>query len=181
MTFSATTLILLTLTGVLIGVVSGMLGLGGGVFVIPALVFLFGFTHKQAIGTSMGMLLPPIGIFAFLAYWRAGEVSLAAAGMLAIGFAFGALAGSLLVTSGHIPDKALRLTFGFFLVYLAVVMILQSDSRAWAATVTIASLIGAAIGLAAMRVVGRRMEFKFSAREKFNTRLGEPISPDYEI
>jgi len=70
MHIGVTTVIGLLALGGAIGAVSGMLGIGGGLLVIPALVFFFGLTHTQAVGTSLGMLLPPIGIFAFLTYYR---------------------------------------------------------------------------------------------------------------
>ena len=60
----------LLLVGLAVGIISGMLGIGGGVLVIPALVFFFHFPHRKAVGTSLAMLLPPIGIFALLKYWH---------------------------------------------------------------------------------------------------------------
>jgi len=57
--------------GVVTGAVSGMFGIGGGIFVIPAMVYLYGFDQKMATGTSLGMLLPPIGIAAFWQYYKA--------------------------------------------------------------------------------------------------------------
>src|SRR5262245_42127184 len=107
MHLSSLQLVSLVFVGLAIGVISGMLGIGGGVLVIPTLVTLYGLTYVQAVGTSLGMLLPPIGIFAFLTYYRHGNVNLAAAGMLAIGFAFGAYFGGRLVTTGKIPEDTL--------------------------------------------------------------------------
>src|SRR5437763_1572018 len=97
------------LAGLAVRVISGMLGIGGGVLVIPVLVGVFGFAHERAVGTSLGMLLPPIGIFAFLDYYRHGNVDLTAAGLLALGFAAGAFFGSLMVNHGVVPSSALRL------------------------------------------------------------------------
>src|SRR5690348_18362250 len=79
------------LVGLAVGSIAGMLGIGGGVLVIPALVFLFGFSQKVAVGTSLAMLLPPIGIFALMPYWRDGNVRLGPAMLLAAGFAAGGL------------------------------------------------------------------------------------------
>ena len=109
----------LLLLGSVIGIISGMLGIGGGILVIPALVFLFSFTHKQAVGTSLGMLLPPIGIFAFLQYYRAQQVNAWAAVLLALGFAAGAWGGAWLVTSGRVPERVLRVGFAMFIIYVA--------------------------------------------------------------
>src|SRR5215216_6007709 len=109
----------LVLVGLLIGILGGMLGIGGGVLVIPVLVTLYGFTYPQAVGTSLGMLLPPIGIFAFATYYRSGNISIAAAGFLALGFAIGAYFGAKLVATGMIPQETLRILFAFFLMYVA--------------------------------------------------------------
>ena len=87
---SAATLLLILLIGLLIGVVSGMVGIGGGVLVIPALMFGFGFSQARANGTSLAMLLPPIGAFAVMSYWRAGNVDWRFAGLLAVGLTAGA-------------------------------------------------------------------------------------------
>src|SRR5437764_11563390 len=89
--------------GLVIGIISGMLGIGGGVLVIPALTFLFGFTQQMAVGTSVGMLLPPIGVFAFVRFYKSGQVDLPAAGLLALGFAAGAYVGAVLVTRQLVP------------------------------------------------------------------------------
>ena len=181
MELSGTALVGLLIVGAVIGVIGGMLGIGGGVLVIPALVFLFGFTHEQAIGTSLGMLLPPIGIFAFMTYFRAGQVNPTAAAVLAIGFAGGAMIGSKWVVGGHIPASSLRLFFGLLLIYVAAHMMMQSEKRAWAAVVSLGAFTIALITYAAMRAVGRKMEWQFSLRDRFNARLEEPYAPDYEI
>src|SRR5437016_13327033 len=61
------------LVGFAIGIISGMLGIGGGVLVIPALVFFFHFPHRKCVGTSLALLLPPVGVFALLKYWHEGH------------------------------------------------------------------------------------------------------------
>ena len=71
---SVATVLLMLLVGLLIGTISGMVGIGGGVSVIPVLMLGFGFSQAKANGTSMEMLLPPIGFFAVLSYWRAGNI-----------------------------------------------------------------------------------------------------------
>jgi uncharacterized membrane protein YfcA len=83
----------LLVMGLGIGALSGMLGIGGGVLVIPALVMVLGFTQQRAVGTSLAMLLPPIGLFAVLRYQRAGSVDWAVAMVMAAAFTVGALGG----------------------------------------------------------------------------------------
>jgi len=110
--------------GAFTGAISGMFGIGGGVFVIPAMVYLFGFSQKMATGTSLMMLLPPIGLAAFLQYYRAGHVSVPAALLLIGGF----LAGSWL-SAGYavsLPDLLLKRLFGGVLIVMGVIYVLTA-------------------------------------------------------
>jgi len=112
------------LVGTFTGAMSGMFGIGGGVFVIPAMVYLFGFSQKMATGTSLGMLLPPIGVLAFLEFYKAGHVNVAAAALLIVGF----VAGSYLSASYTVslPDLLLKRAFGGLLVVMGVIYILTA-------------------------------------------------------
>ncbi len=112
------------LVGAFTGAASGMFGIGGGVFVIPAMVYLFGFSQKAATGTSLGMLLPPIGILAFLEFYKAGHVNVAAAALLIVGF----VAGSYLSASYTVslPDLLLKRAFGGLLIVMGVIYILTA-------------------------------------------------------
>jgi hypothetical protein len=110
--------------GAFTGAVSGMFGIGGGVFVIPAMVYLFGFSQKTATGTSLAMLLPPIGIVAFLQFYKSGYVNVAAAVLLIAGF----LAGSYLSASYTVtlPDLLLKRLFGGLLIVMGAIYILTA-------------------------------------------------------
>ena len=167
--------------GLAIGILGGMLGIGGGVLVIPTLVTLYGFTYPQAVGTSLGMLLPPIGIFAFVTYYRAGNVSLAAAGMLALGFAVGAFFGAKLITTGKIPENGLRTLFAFFLIYVAGSILFRNDARVRAVLYTLIILAAAAIARFPLRLIGKRWEKRFALADVYRIELEAPIAPDYEI
>src|SRR5438105_9073638 len=105
--------------GCLIGVTSGLIGIGGGVLVVPLLVFFFHFTQQMAIGTSLAMLLPPIGVLAVFDFYRNGNVNLPFAILLACGFAIGALGGARIVNLGLLEAHALRVLFGFLMLYVA--------------------------------------------------------------
>ncbi len=110
--------------GAFTGAVSGMFGIGGGVFVIPAMVYLFGFSQKTATGTSLAMLLPPIGILAFLQFYKSGYVNIPAAILLVAGF----LAGSYL-SAGYtvaLPDLLLKRLFGGLLIVMGAIYILTA-------------------------------------------------------
>ena len=106
------------LLGVAIGGISGLVGIGGGAFLIPALTVFYGMSQKRAQGTSVATLLLPIGIFAFWEYQKAGEVDLKLALVLAAGFVLGGWFGG--AWAQHLPESVLRRIFAAFLVILAV-------------------------------------------------------------
>lgn len=103
------------LVGLGAGVLSGMFGIGGGVVIVPALVLL-GFQFKEAVGTSLGALLMPVGIFAVIAYYRAGKLKFDIAIWIALGLIFGGIVGAQIAT--HLLDgDALERLYGVFLLY----------------------------------------------------------------
>ncbi len=89
----ASTIILCLVVGLTAGILSGLVGLGGGSVMIPALIWLLGMTQQQAQGTTLAMMVPPIGILAAYAYWRAGFVDLRVAALACIGFVIGGYVG----------------------------------------------------------------------------------------
>jgi len=110
----------LILLGLAAGAISGMIGLGGGVFIVPALVFFFGFSQHKAEGTTLALLVPPIGILAAISYYRQGYVDVAAAGLICLGFVFGAWAGGHYATL--VPEVALRRVFAAALLAIGARM-----------------------------------------------------------
>jgi len=110
--------------GAAVGAMSGMFGIGGGVLVIPAMVYFYGFNQKMATGTSLGMLLPPIGILAFWQYYKAELVDVPAVVLLIVGF----LAGSYLAAGYTIglPQLLVKRMFGGLLIALGVIYILTA-------------------------------------------------------
>jgi uncharacterized membrane protein YfcA len=114
-----------------IGTVSGLLGIGGGILLIPGLMLLFGHSQQEAQGTSLAAMIPPIGLFAALVYYRAGHVQLPVAGMIAIGFAVGAYFGALLLP--YVPLAVLRVSFGILLLYVGFMFIASTGGKAAAA------------------------------------------------
>jgi uncharacterized protein len=131
----------LLLAGIAIGVISGMVGIGGGLLVIPLLVIFFRFSQQQAAGTSLAMLLPPIGIFAVLAYAKVGNINWPYAAILALGFALGGYIGARIINSGTISPTVLRVGFALFLVFVAANILFRSGGRARAALET-SALVG---------------------------------------
>jgi uncharacterized membrane protein YfcA len=104
----------LLVLGAAVGVLSGLIGVGGGVFLIPALVFLFGMTQHQAQGTSLAVLVPPIGILAAWTYYKQGLVDLKAAALICAGFLLGGLLGAKLAVG--LSPQAMRKVFGCALI-----------------------------------------------------------------
>ncbi len=105
---------MMLLVGLLVGMVSGVVGIGGGVLFIPALVYLLGMSQHKAQGTSLGALLLPVGLFAFLEYYRKGNADLHVALLLAAGFLVGGYFGA--VGAQHIPELWLRRIFALTLI-----------------------------------------------------------------
>jgi uncharacterized membrane protein YfcA len=105
---------IMLLVGLAVGVLSGIVGIGGGIMFVPALVWLAGMSQHKAQGTSLGALLAPVGIFAFLEYYRKGAADIRIAALLAVGFLVGGYFGA--VVAQHIPELWLRRIFALTLV-----------------------------------------------------------------
>lgn len=113
------TLIILLL-GLGVGVLVGLLGIGGGVVLVPAMVYLLGMEQHLAQGTSLFILLPPIGLGALREYWKQGQVDLRAGILCALGMLFGAYGGSLVALP--LASRDLKGLFGCFLVVSAILL-----------------------------------------------------------
>ncbi len=109
------------LLGLIAGILSGLIGIGGGTIIVPALVFLFGFSQHLAQGTTLALLVPPIGILAALTYYRQGYVDLHVAALICIGFFLGGLLGAKLAT--HLSNVVLERIFGVALLLISLKMI----------------------------------------------------------
>jgi len=105
---------ILLLVGLVVGMVSGVAGIGGGILFVPALVWLLGMDQHKAQGTSIGALLLPVGIFAFLEYYRKGNADIRVALLLAAGFLVGGYFGA--TGAQHIPELWLRRIFALTLI-----------------------------------------------------------------
>lgn len=114
-------IILLIVIGILTGTVSGMLGIGGAIILVPALVILMGFNQHLAQGTSLAMMLPPIGLIAAYNYYKAGYVNIKFALILATAFILGSYFGSKLSIS--MPQALLKKVFAFVLIAVAIRML----------------------------------------------------------
>lgn len=104
-------------TGLLAGVLSGMFGIGGGLIIVPALVFIGKMSQRTAVGTSLGALLLPVGALGVYAYWREGNVDVRAAMWIALGMFVGAYGGATIAQM--ISDSSLKRAFAVLLVLVA--------------------------------------------------------------
>jgi len=114
-------LLLLIVIGIVTGFTAGMLGIGGAIIMIPALVFMLGLSQQTAQGTSLAVMLPPVGILAAWNYYKAGNVNLKFALILAATFLIGSYFGSKLAIT--IPQAVLKKIFGLLLLLVAVRML----------------------------------------------------------
>ena len=114
-------IVLYALIGLVAGVVSGLIGIGGGVIVVPALVYLLGLSQHQAQGTTLALLVPPIGILAAWTYYRQGYVDFRVAAFVCLGFFFGGLLGAKVACG--LPAATLRKVFGEDMLLVALRMI----------------------------------------------------------
>lgn len=121
MKMTTTALLTLIIIGIITGAVAGLLGIGGAIIMVPALVFIMGLSQHQAQGTSLAVMLPPVGIIAAYNYYKAGEVNLKYALILAVAFIVGSYFGSKLAL--NIPQRMLQKIFALVLLLISVKML----------------------------------------------------------
>jgi uncharacterized membrane protein YfcA len=119
--------LLFALIGLAAGIASGFFGVGGGIVLVPALVFLAGFSQHMATGTSLAVLLPPIGLAAAFEYYRHGNVDVRAAVLLAAGVFSGSWLGAHFAS--QISGPRLRLAFGLFITALGLYLVREELRR----------------------------------------------------
>ena len=120
---SAINIFLFLLLGLITGILSGLLGIGGAIIIIPSLVIVFSMSQHMAQGTTLALMVPPIGLLAAWTYYKAGHVDFKVAALICLGFFIGGFIGARFVT--EIPDLLLRRIFGVVLLLAALKMILM--------------------------------------------------------
>ncbi|HLV52478.1 MAG TPA: sulfite exporter TauE/SafE family protein [Cryomorphaceae bacterium] len=118
------TLLILIAIGLLAGLLSGFIGVGGGIIIVPALVYLLGLSQHGAQGTSLVLMLPPIGILAAYNYYRAGEVDIPYAIVIGLAFIVGGYFGSKI--SLKLSPHVVKFVFGLLMLYVSIRMIWAS-------------------------------------------------------
>ena len=129
MPIDPSSIFILLMIGVAAGCLSGFIGIGGGLLIVPALMYFMGMSQMAAQGTSLALMLPPIGALAVMNYWKAGELDVKAAGIMVIAFVIGGYLGSKLALS--INPMKVRLAFGLLMLYAALKMILSAARALW--------------------------------------------------
>ncbi|RPJ03324.1 MAG: sulfite exporter TauE/SafE family protein [Spirochaetaceae bacterium] len=115
------------LIGLSAGLISGLFGIGGGIIIVPALIYLAGFSQLTATGTSLAILLPPVGLAAVLVYYRNGHVNMRAAIIIAVFLFIAAWVSSHF--AHRINENYLRLIFGVFVAAIGIYIIMTSFKK----------------------------------------------------
>jgi len=118
------TILILSGIGIFAGMMSGFIGIGGGVIIVPALVYFMGVTQHTAIGTSLLLMLPPIGILAVMNYYKASHINWGYGLVIAIAFIIGGYFGSKI--SLRLNANVVKMVFGIFMLYVSIKMIYSS-------------------------------------------------------
>jgi len=123
--YSMTEIIILIIIGITGGVLSGMFGVGGGILIVPAFVFFLGMTQHEAQGTSLGLMLLPIGILAAYNYYESGNLDVKAGLIVALAFVVGGYFGSKFALT--IDQALLKKIFGILMLFVSVKLIFFSE------------------------------------------------------
>ena len=121
------TVVIIIIIGIAAGVLSGLVGVGGGIIIVPALVYFIGFSQKTAQGTSLAMIMLPVGILGVLQYYKQGHVDVRVVGLLAVGFILGSFFGSKIALS--ISQESLKKAFAVLMILIAIKMLFLDKSK----------------------------------------------------
>ena len=121
------TILIIILVGVAAGMLSGLVGVGGGIIIVPSLVYFIGFSQKTAQGTSLALIMLPVGIFGVMQYYKQGHVDYKIVGILAIGFLAGSYFGSKVALT--ISQETLKKVFAMLMIVIAVKMLFFDKTK----------------------------------------------------
>lgn len=121
------TILIIIMVGLAAGMLSGLVGVGGGIIIVPALVYFIGFSQKTAQGTSLAMIMLPVGIFGVLQYYKQGHVDFRIVGLLAIGFLAGSFWGSKIALS--LPQDTVKKIFAVLMIIVAIKMLFLDKAK----------------------------------------------------
>ncbi|MBK7089756.1 MAG: sulfite exporter TauE/SafE family protein [Chitinophagaceae bacterium] len=114
------TILILFCIGIVAGMLSGIVGIGGGIIIVPALVFFLGFSQLKAQGTSLGILLLPVGILAVIQFYKQGYIDMKTVGIVACSFVVGGYLGSKIALA--LPQESVKKVFAVLLLLISIKM-----------------------------------------------------------
>ena len=120
-------IIVLLLIGLAAGILGGLVGIGGGIIIVPSLIYFLGFTQKEAQGTSLGILLLPIGILGVLQFYKAGYVDMRTVWLVSFGFLVGSYFGSKIALS--FPQETVKKIFAILMILIALKMLFLDKKK----------------------------------------------------
>lgn len=129
MDFSTSQLIVLVLIGLFAGALSGFVGVGGGIIIVPAMIYFMNMNQMQAQGVSLALLMLPVGILGVMNYYKAGHIQFSFVLVMAIGFVLGNYFGSKYAM--RVPEHKIKFMFALLMLFVAVQMLWKSGAR-WA-------------------------------------------------
>ena len=115
------TILIIILIGIAAGTLSGLVGIGGGIIIVPALIYFIGFSQKTAQGTSLGLILLPVGILGVLQYYKQGHIDVKVVGILAVAFLIGGYLGSKIALS--LSQETVKKIFAVLMILIAAKML----------------------------------------------------------
>ncbi len=115
------TILIVILIGIFAGMLGGLVGVGGGLIIVPSLIYFLGFSQHAAQGTSLGLILLPVGILGVLQYYKQGNVDFRVVAILAVGFLIGSFFGSKIALS--LPQETVKKIFAIFMIIMAIKML----------------------------------------------------------
>jgi uncharacterized protein len=121
------TILLIIIVGMAAGMLAGLVGVGGGIIIVPALVYFIGLNQHSAQGTSLALIMLPVGILGVLQYYKTGNVDFKIVGFLAIGFIIGSFFGSKLALS--LPQETVKKIFAILMIVLALKMLFLDKKK----------------------------------------------------
>lgn len=120
-------ILILVAVGICAGMLSGLVGVGGGIIIVPALVFFLGFTQKMAQGTSLGILLLPVGILGVVQYYKQGYIDMRVVVIISLAFLFGSYFGSKIALS--LPQETVKKIFAALMIIIAIKMLFFDKTK----------------------------------------------------
>ena len=129
MDFSTTQLLILVLVGLFAGALSGFVGVGGGIIIVPAMIYFMNMNQMQAQGVSLALLMLPVGVLGVMNYYKAGHIQFNYVLIIAVGFVLGNYFGSKYAL--RVPEHKIKFLFSLLMLYVAVQMLWKSGAK-WA-------------------------------------------------